>query len=277
LPSKALVLGASIETLLGEGGDSIAKMPSDGRKRAPQAMATTPKKKKVQSPFNIYLTIALLHEGLRKAHVGKRILLRSKALFKTNWIPEGKENYVWQDHIYKVNGDGKTAEIEFDERYIEEGGHTFYNYPNSYANKDNSIKDYILSSVTDDHELFNAHHARGNKILNVLIEAQRKEDEEKKVSVSDDLLDIMQKFEEDRCDPYVLLVGKFEHCGELQHHTITSGPHAGKLNYKQMWRHKHSSHEFFGHRQYGKTNLSTTGYIKPHTQSFQGSGLVTNT
>jgi hypothetical protein len=88
-----------------------------------------------------------------------------------------------------------------------------------------------------------------------LIEAQRKEDEEKKVSTSNDLSDIMQKFEEDRCDLYILLVGKFEHCGELQHHTIMAGPHAGKLNYKQMWRHKHSSYEFLWHRQYCKTNF----------------------
>ena len=108
-------------------------MPSDGRKRAPQHAPNTPttatkkkKTKKVQRPFNLHPTTALLLEGLRKAHTGKRILLTSKALFKTNRIPEGEENYLWQYHIYEVNGDGKTAEIEFDERYIEEGGHTFY-------------------------------------------------------------------------------------------------------------------------------------------------------
>jgi hypothetical protein len=152
-------------------------------------------------------------------------------------------------------GDGKTAEIEFDERYIEEGGHTFYNYPNSNANTDNSIKDYKLSGVTNDHEMFKTHLASSNKILNNLIEAKGKEDEEKKVSETDDLLNTMQKFEEDRCDPYILSVGVFEHCGELQHHTITAGPHAGKLNYKQMWRNKHSSYEFLWHRQYSKTNF----------------------
>ncbi len=210
---------------------------------------------KVQSPFNLHLTTFLLLEGLRKAHIGKHILLRSKALFKTNRIPEGEENYLWQYHIYKVDGDGKTSETEFDQRYIEEGGYTFYNYPNFEANTDNSIKDYKLSGVTDDHELFNARLARGYKILNDLIEAQCKEDEEKKVSTSNDLLDIMWKFEEDCCDLYILLVGEFEHCGELQHHTITAGPHTGKLNYKQMWRHKHSSYEILWHRQYGKTNF----------------------
>ncbi len=218
-------------------------------------MATAPKKKKVQSSFNLHPTNALLLEGLREAHVGKRILLRSKALFKTNQIPEGKENYLWQYHIYEVNGDGKTAETEFDKRYIEEGGHTFYNYLNSDANTDNSIKDYKFSGVADDPELLNAHLARGNKMLNDLIEAQCKGDEEKKVSASNDLSDIMWKFEEDRCDLFILLVGKFEHCGELQHHTITASPHTGKLNYKQMWRHNHSSYEFIWHRQYGKTNF----------------------
>jgi hypothetical protein len=255
LPSTAVSLGASVRLFWERGGDSISKMPSDGRKHAPQAMATASKKKKVQSPFNLHPTNALLLEGLRKAHVGKHILLRSTALFKTNRTPEGEENYLWQYHIYKVNGDGKTAEIEFDERYIEEGGHTFYNYPNFNANTDSSIKDYKLSVVTDDYELFNALLARSNKILNDLIEAQRKEDEETKVSASNDLSDIMQKFEEDHCGPYILLVGEFEHCGELQHHTIMAGPHAGKLNYKQMWRHKHSSYGFLWHRQFGKTNF----------------------
>jgi hypothetical protein len=228
----------------------------DGRKCATQVMTTAPKKKKVQSPFNLYPTNALLLEGLRKAHIGKQILLRIKALFKTNWIPEGKGNYLWQYHIYKVNGDGNTAEIEFDERYIEEGGHIFYNYPNSDTNTDNSIKNYKLcDGVTEDHELFNVHLARCNKMHNNLIEAQPKEDKEKKVSASNDLLDIMRRFAEDHCDLYVLLVGKFEHWGELQHHTITAGPHTGKLNYKQMWRHKHSSYDFLWHKQYGKTNF----------------------
>ena len=91
-------------------------MSSDGRKRAPQHAPNTPttatkkkKTKKVQRPFNLHPTTALLLEGLRKAHTGKRILLTSKALFKTNRIPEGEENYLCQYHIYEVNGDGKTA------------------------------------------------------------------------------------------------------------------------------------------------------------------------
>ena len=70
-----------------------------------------------------------------------------------------------------------------------------------------------------------------------------------------DLSDILQKMEEYHCDAYSLLVNEFEAFGDLVGHTIVSGPNVGKTNQKQMWRHKHSNHEFLWHRQFGKTRF----------------------
>ncbi len=130
--------------------------------------------------------------------------------------------------------------------------------------------------MTDDHELFNAHFIRGNKILNDLIEARRKEDEETMVSASDDSSNIMRKFEEARCDPYILLVGKFEHCGELQHHTITAGHMLASLTTSRCGVTNTPLILSFGTGSMVRPTLSITGYIKPHARSIQGSGLVAN-
>ena len=101
--------------------------------------------------------------------------------------------------------------------------------------------------------MFNLHLGRKNKINNDRKEDLRKEEEYQMVTESCDLSDIFQTMEDDHCDAYPLLVNEFEALGDLVGHTIVSGPNVGKINQKQMWRHKHSNHEFLWHRQFGKT------------------------
>ena len=92
--------------------------------------------------------------------------------------------------------------------------------------------------------MFNLYLGREKKINNDRKEDLRKEEESQKVTESCDLSDIFKKMEDNHCDAYFLLVNEFEAFVDLVGHTIVSGPNLGKTNHKQMWRHKHSNHEF---------------------------------
>ena len=209
-------------------------------------------KKGKQSMLNMHSTNELLKAGLQKAHEGKRILLSSRSIYKPGQIPEGEENSLWQYSVLAINDDCKTAVIEFDERYIEEGGDQFLNHANVDDDDEGmTIKDYKLEGLKDDHEVFNVHLHRVNKAINDLKDAKLKEEEAKKARSCDSIDDLVKKAEE-RCTPYSLLLAEFESFGDLQEHRVASGGNVGKVNYKQMWRHTHSGYSFMWHRQFGK-------------------------
>ena len=103
--------------------------------------------------------------------------------------------------------------------------------------------------------MFNLYLGRENKINNDRKEDLRKEEESQKVTESCDLSNILQKMEDDHRDAYSPLVNEFEAFRDLVGHNIVSGPNVGKTNQKQMWRHKHSNHEFLWHRQFSKASF----------------------
>ena len=84
-----------------------------------------------------------------------------------------------------------------------------------------------------------------------LTEEIPKEEDAKKASASDDADELIKKADE-RCHACALLVAKFESSGTLQEHKVVRGVSAGKVNYKQVWKHIHSGHEFLWHCQLGK-------------------------
>ena len=69
-------------------------------------------------------------EGLETLHGGKHILLKAEEILGAGNVPAGQEKYLYQYHIYQINEDCKTAIIEFDEKYVEEGGYHLVNFPN---------------------------------------------------------------------------------------------------------------------------------------------------
>ena len=70
-----------------------------------------------------------------------------------------------------------------------------------------TINDYKIFGIVDDQELFNKtlHHV--NKAINDAKDAQRRAEASKKVTVADDLSDLLQKFEDCHVG-YNLLVNK---------------------------------------------------------------------
>lgn len=213
-----------------------------------------PPKKKQRMLFH---SSDVIRSGLQKSHGGKRILLKASLIYSKGNIPAGEKDYLFQYSIRTINSDCSTSIIDFDERYVVEGGHEFLNYPNiDPGDEEPSIPNYQLESIIDDHELYNTHLGRGNKIKNDIMEARRVEDETLKVWAVDDLMDIMKKMGE-QAKAYSLLMLEFEPHSALEHHTMTSGPNQGKVNIKQIWKHKHSSYTFMWHRQFGKPAFQT--------------------
>ena len=143
----------------------------------------------------------LLKAGLQKAHEGKRLLLSSRSIYQPGEILEGEENSLWQYSVVSINDNCKTAVIEFDERYIEEGGDQFLNHANVEDDDEGmTIKNYKLEGLKDDHEQFNVHLHRVNKAINDLKDAKLKEEEAKKIRACDNIDDLVKKAEE-RCQP----------------------------------------------------------------------------
>jgi hypothetical protein len=259
-------------------------MPSAGRKRAANSAASKktkppPPKKTKQGPFHIHppkKTSAkaepkktkqgpfnlhgpnneLLLTGLKNEHQGKRLLLKAKELYKgINNVPNGEERYLFQYHILTVNNDLVSATIEFDERYVEEDGHQFFNYPNPDANTNTTIPGYSLSQVKVDHELFNVSLGRENKRINDKREEEARAAETERVVWSADLSDIAVKLKESRCNFFSVLVNEFKPHGNLLDHTIGRGPKAGQQTKKQQWIHKFSSYQFMWQQNVGKTDF----------------------
>ena len=243
-------------------------MPPSSRRRPASATATSqcqPKKTK-QGPFNLQRTTELIKKGLEVNHDGKRLLLAASGLYRYDQVPEGEENYFFQYHIHLINEDCNTAIIEFDERYVEEDGDRFFNYPNPDPNTTSLLTTYSLERADDDHERFNVYLGRENKRINDQREAEERQAEAQIVAQSTDLSDINKKMQESTCDAYTLLVNEFKPEGDLLTHTVAKGPHVGKTNYKQMWTHKFSGYEFMWHRKPGKTDFQRDRLYKAARQ-----------
>ena len=121
---------------------------------------------------------------------------------------------MFQYRIKSINEDCKTAEFEYESKFITKGGHEFPSYPNTTGNN-SVIKVYKLSTLKDDHEIFNQHLGRGNRLANDEKEAKEKETEKNKAKVSDDVSDLDEKFM-NGIKGFKLLLGEFECVGDLK-------------------------------------------------------------
>ena len=179
-------------------------------------VTSTKIKKKQHAQLNLHSNSDLIRKGLETYHKGKHLLLVSKYLCKQGQVPEGQEDFLWEYTFIKVNDDCKTGIIEFNQRYILDGVDHFINYP-ADDDQDTTIKKYKITGVEDDHELFNVHLHRVNKLVNDAKDRRRKEEEYRAVLKSDNVTNVIQKTEE-RHNGYNLLVNEFESCGPLEEH-----------------------------------------------------------
>jgi hypothetical protein len=182
-------------------------------------------------------------KGLNKAHKGKRLLIPAKVLYSGR-VPFGQEDHLFQYSAPSVNSDHKSLVISYDERCISNGSDVFQDFPLD-ENKE-TIDNYPIKYLKENHELYNIHLGRVNKKVNDKREEDCIAEEAKKTTGAEDLSDILLKIQ-NKIKPSHILIGEFESIGELQPHVITRGSYMGETSFKQLWQHRYSNNQFTWH------------------------------
>ena len=195
--------------------------------------------KKIKGPlatlFNSSSTKEQIMNSMNSRFVGKRILLKALDIYGGRGkVPPSEEDFLFQYHLVSINNDCKSALLHYDEKCIKNGGDQFTSYPDTTGNE-STILNYRLELFSDDHELFNTHQGRVNRIINDEKDLMRKmEQGTMHHNATDNVSDLDAKIS-DGSTVYALLVGEFEPCGDFCPHTIAKGPHQGKQLKKQKW------------------------------------------
>ena len=88
--------------------------------------------------------------ALNKVHVGKRLLIPARGVYVSESdIPPAETNYLFVYSFRKINPDGETASIDFESKYIEEGGSKWVNYADTAADDadiDSQLVNFMSSS-----------------------------------------------------------------------------------------------------------------------------------
>ena len=204
-------------------------------KRTSASAAATSKKKKKKSNGNIRQSLLngfSNHASLSTLHKGKRLLLAAKFLYKK--IPPGEENYLYLYQVDEINDDCKTATIDYEGRYVEEGTCEWKNYP-ILDDEDRSIDNYRIDCIKTDHDLYNKYLGQANKVVNDQKELNKKKEDERKKSSETDVSDIDRRIKENNQKAYDVLLLEFEAAEEEQEHIIARGVHTGDITAKQQW------------------------------------------
>lgn len=191
------------------------------------------KKKSKNSTITSFVTNN--KERYRKAmedkYIGTRVLLVAKEVYTGGAVPLGEKNHLFQYHVTSIDEDSSIAILEYDSKFIRKGGDTFENYPDELE----EIKTgYKVECIKTDHELFNKYLAKSNANRNDVIDLEKKQKADQKMSALDSVANINQKFEEG-ASAYDLLEGEFKTKGPKELSTIQNGPREGEVKYTQMW------------------------------------------
>ncbi len=141
-----------------------------------------------------------------------------------------------------MNSDHKSSVISYDERCISNGSDVFQDFP-LYDENEETINNYPIKYLKENHEVYNIHLGPVNKKVNDRREEDHIAEEAKKTTGAEDLSDILLKIE-NKIKPSHILLGEFESIGELQPHVITRGPYMGETFFKQLWQHCYSNYQF---------------------------------
>ena len=213
-----------------------------GRRRSSASSSQPSANKRSKKNGNVlsllFPTSNKVHASLEESHKGKRILLDANQLYPRGSVPRGEDNHLFQYRISGVNEDCETAQLEYEGKCIINGGYEFQSYPDT-SGTDNVIKKYYLRTLKADHNLYNIHLGRGNRLANNEKEAQRVEEENQKAKASDSTSDFDKRFNDNKnITAYEMLLDKFECAGngvDFKEHIIGRGTNTGKTNYKQGW------------------------------------------
>jgi hypothetical protein len=104
-------------------------------------------------------------EAAKKLYVGKRLLLTAKFVYGKN-IPSGERNYLFQYIVSDVNPDCKALTLDYEFKFIEEGGKQFKNYPEQ-NDEDQRLEDYRVELLKEDCELYRKYLAIVNKVMDL--------------------------------------------------------------------------------------------------------------
>ena len=172
------------------------------------------------------------HKALEDKYIGTRVLLDAKEVYTGSAVPLGEKQYLFQYHVTSIDEeDSSIATLEYDSKFIRKGGDTYENYPDEFE----EIKTgYKVECIKKDHELFNKYLARSNANRNDVIDLEKKEKADQKMSALDSVANINQKFEEG-VSAYELLEGEFKTKGPKVSSTVQSGPREGEVKFTQMW------------------------------------------
>lgn len=180
-------------------------------------------------------TAEQVRKSLEVLHGGKRLLLKASAIYGKKGIPRGEEKYNFQYIVKSIDANNTTATLEFEKKYIEDGGTTFKAYP-IITDSDYEIDEYRIALIKEDANLFNHYLAIANKEANDLKDLREKMMAEEKRSSATDRSDIEKKILEQNVPCYDVLLTEFEPKGDRKEHVVSGGKdHVGKLTEKQEW------------------------------------------
>ena len=235
-----------------------------------------PKKPKKQPSKQLDLRDSMLKtserklDSLTKLHKGKRLLLKAEDIYTS--IPKGEEKFLFQYRINKVNDGGTTATLQYEWKYIEEGGTKFKAYPIDDGLVDNLMENYRVALIPEDHDLYNKYLGISVREANDLKAASDKAKLASKISAREDVTDIDDKIINREICAFDVAIGEFQPVGDEMEHVVAKGKDMGKITTKQTWsefiyaimfylyesfantyeycnykEHIHSGHEFLWH------------------------------
>jgi hypothetical protein len=186
----------------------------------------------------MFKTRAVQIEAATKLHVGnKKVLLKATSLYSKKNLPIGEEKYIFQYHVIAVNDDLKTCKLEYETKFIVEGGREFQNYPLPESDDmNNFIDEYRLELLPKDAELYKKYLGIVNKDKKDAEDKLEKEQADIDKEAAEDVEDMDYKIMKDELPAFDVLKLEFEAVGDLVEHIMdAAGKDKGKVNSKQQW------------------------------------------
>jgi hypothetical protein len=171
-----------------------------------------------------------------KLHVGKRVLLKAISLYSKKDLPKGEEKHLFQYTVVQVNPDLETVKLEYENKFIIEGGKEFQNYPLPDSDDVNYfIDEYRIELLPKDAELYKKYIGIENKIKEDAKEKQKKEEADIDREAAENVEDIDHMFLKEEMLAFDVLMLEFEADGDLVQHVVEGTKNKGKVTTKQQW------------------------------------------
>jgi len=195
-------------------GSSSSKPQSKKKKQADQKSQRT-----ITNLFGTEGSVDSEVTALTKLHEGKRLLILASGVYSSESdIPAAETNYLFVYSFRKINPDGKKATIDFEGKYIEDGGSQWVNYTDTAAEDadiDSQLINYDYNKhLNEDHERYNSYLGKINKARNDELEEEQAKLKEAARAEPDNTQAIVDQFAQRTEEPkercYQILLNEFE-------------------------------------------------------------------